>query len=78
MKPLRLLRAVTNLAQGLVFGTLGFLTVAAIGVAITYNAYPQVGRVGGSSRRCCCCANAAKSDCAAIVVPLVSLHGKGK
>lgn len=35
--------AVTNLAQGLVFGTIGFLCIAAIGVFITYNAYPQVG-----------------------------------
>lgn len=35
--------AVTNLAQGLVFGTIGFLGIAAIGVFVTYNAYPQVG-----------------------------------
>ncbi|PRW60300.1 alpha beta-hydrolase isoform B [Chlorella sorokiniana] len=42
--PLDKRNAVTNLAQGLVFGTIGFLGIAVIGILITYNAYPQVVR----------------------------------
>lgn len=44
--------AVTNLAQGLVFGTIGFLCMAAIGVFITYNAYPQAGICSWGRGRC--------------------------
>lgn len=32
-----LLPAVTNLAQALVFSTWGFLAIAVIGIAVTYN-----------------------------------------
>ena len=48
-------RAVTNFAQALVFSLWGFMVVAALGIAITYNLYPRERRCGQRARVQCKC-----------------------
>ncbi|EFN60123.1 expressed protein, partial [Chlorella variabilis] len=47
---------VTNLAQALVFSTWGFLAIAVIGIAVTYNMYPQHHDLSSWEARCKCLA----------------------
>ncbi|KAL4421634.1 hypothetical protein ABPG75_010925 [Micractinium tetrahymenae] len=56
--PLEQRNAVTNLAQGLVFSSWGFMAVASLGIAITYNMYPQHHDLSSWEARCECLASA--------------------